>query len=195
MQKLPLWVKLIPFYAVFVVLILTALFIQQNKERAVFAASQHANQVIETQKTEGPTEAPITGIPARIIIARAGIDLSVVNGTYNNGEWVVRDGVANFATITHPLSNQSGTTLIYGHNNPYTFGHLSELQVGDEVIIYTQEGHIFKYRYVTAQDVKPTDVSIFENLEGAPTLKLLTCSGSWLQNRRIFTLQLVEAVR
>jgi LPXTG-site transpeptidase (sortase) family protein len=196
MRKFPLWVKLIPLYAVFGVLGFLAVYIRQEQSHQVTVVAQQANQTISEKKNEVPAETPITGKPARIIAERAGINLPIVNGIYNTktNEWVVKDGVGNFATVTRQLSNQAGTTLIYGHNNSYTFGRLNSLTNGDEVIVYSQEGHIFKYKFVSAEDVKPDDVSVFQNLDGKPMLKLLTCSGTWFQNRHIITLSLEQAV-
>jgi LPXTG-site transpeptidase (sortase) family protein len=100
---------------------------------------------------------------------------------------------ANYAVNTYPVNNSNGTTLIYGHALVYVFGRTQNLKTGDTAFVYTDNGHIFQYQFKDSTTVDPTDTEIFSQLKTSqPVLKLMTCGGSWSQNRRIMTFELVK---
>ncbi len=135
----------------------------------------------------------ISGKPIRITVPRLGIDLQVVDGIYNesDGSWTLSEGQAFYALLTPLVNDFQGNTLIYGHNNKLVFSKLSEIAPGDEARVYTDNGHIFLYKFETAQDVQPDDVKVFE-YRGNPKLTLQTCSGDWYQFRQLFEFSLVR---
>lgn len=135
----------------------------------------------------------ISGKPVRITVPRLGIDLQVVDGVYNeaDGSWSLSEGQAFYALLTPLLNDFQGNTLIYGHNNKLVFSKLSAVAPGDEVRVYTDNGHIFLYKFENSHDVQPDDVKVFE-YRGKPKLTLQTCSGDWYQFRQLFEFSLVR---
>lgn len=128
-----------------------------------------------------------TGRPVRIVLPSMGIDLSVVDGIYNNVTqgWSLSARDAHFALPSSLANDAGGNTLIYGHNNVHVFGTLWKMSKGAEAIVYTDNGHIFRYSYEAAEDVKPDNMAVFEYY-GPPILTIQTCSGNWSEKRRLY---------
>jgi sortase (surface protein transpeptidase) len=138
--------------------------------------------------TQPQTEKPaIAGKPVRITVESLGIDLPVDDGFYNPADntWSLSGYHAQFAHPTPPANDKIGNTLIYGHNNKYVFGPLKKIQDGDNAKVYTDNGHVFTYKFQDAINLNPNDTSIF-NYDGPPILTIQTCSGNWNEWRRLF---------
>jgi LPXTG-site transpeptidase (sortase) family protein len=143
-----------------------------------------------------PKVTKIEGLANRIVIPSLAIDLPVVPQNYSpiTHTWPVASSDANYATDTALNNNIKGETLIYGHDNRAVFGPLLNMPLGAEVYVYTNNGHIFKYRYAGSQDVTPTKLSIIDDMAKAPAgLKLITCTGAYFQYRHLMSLKLVQA--
>lgn len=135
----------------------------------------------------------IGGTPVRIAVPARNIDLTIIQGSFNQqtGEWTLSDIHAHFATNTSVANNKTGSTLVYGHDTMKVFKPLEQLAVGDLAYIYTDNGYKFTYRFRSAIDVPPTDTSIF-SYQGAPILTLQTCSGILSQTRHLMTFDFTE---
>lgn len=140
------------------------------------------------------TEVVVQGKPVRLVAPSIGLDIAIADGIYNfkNKTWTLSKDKAHYAVMTIRPNNKEGNTFIYGHNRREVFSGLAKLKPGDTVTVYTDNNHTFVYRFRSAYDTKPNDDSIFK-YTGDPILTLQTCSGAWFQNRRLFTLDLVEA--
>lgn len=138
--------------------------------------------------------APTHGNPVRITVPALGIDLPVAEGTYNAAAetWSVSTKQANYATNTAPANNVAGDTLIYAHNTKDVFGSLKNLGATDSVFVYTDNGQIFEYSFAEHAVVAPTDTVAISDTDGNADLKLMTCDGTWAQNRRVVSLTLVN---
>lgn len=137
----------------------------------------------------------VAGEPSRILLPRLGIDLPVAAGQYNftSAAWSVTNHTANYAQNTAETNNQHDKTLIYGHWTPSVFGPTKNLKPGDVAYVITDNGHILKYQYISKKVVAPTDVAIFNEFKGKPGLVLMTCQGSWAQERRLMFFSLKAA--
>lgn len=137
----------------------------------------------------------IQGKPVRLVVASLNIDVKVADGVYNSKSqtWTLSKDKAHYALMTPEPNNQEGNTFIYGHNRPEVFARLSKLAVGQDAVIYTDNNHVFTYRFRSAYETNPNDDSLFA-YKGAPILTLQTCSGLWYQNRFLMTFDLVGAV-
>lgn len=136
----------------------------------------------------------LSGKPIRIVIPSVGIDIAVVDGFYNQRTqtWSLSETEAQYATIT-PLANTvEGNTFIYGHNRPAVFKSLLDAKAGASAMVYTDNGHQFIYKLRSWKATKPTDDSLFY-YQGQPILTVQTCSGTFFQNRSLYTFDLVEA--
>jgi LPXTG-site transpeptidase (sortase) family protein len=134
-----------------------------------------------------PKRNVISGVPKRLIISRLGIDLNVLNGSFNTDDqtWTLSGLNAHFADISSEANDYSGSTFIYGHNNKNVFGKLADVRPGDQVQLVTANGFMFSYVYESAHNTRPDDVSAL-NYKGEPILTVQTCSGSFNEWRRMF---------
>jgi LPXTG-site transpeptidase (sortase) family protein len=134
--------------------------------------------------------AAIAGKPVRLQVE--GIDIAIIEGIYNaqTGAWTLTDDKAQFALPTALPNDQSGNTLIYGHNTPRVFADLHALAPGAQARIYTDNDHVFTYAYRSSETVSPTATDIFA-YTGSPQLTLQTCTGFWSEQRKFFYFELV----
>lgn len=142
------------------------------------------------------SESPrIEGEPVRIVVPSAGIDLQVERGYYNANQltWTLSNTKASYAVMTPQSNNKGGNTFIYGHNTAEVFSKLTDMPSDAEAIVYTTNGHQFTYRLARTDVVKP-HMTGFLQYEGPPILTLQTCSGTWYENRSLFTFNLQDAI-
>ncbi|MDB5168403.1 MAG: hypothetical protein JWO55_661 [Candidatus Saccharibacteria bacterium] len=132
------------------------------------------------------------GIPIRVVVPAAAIDLPVKVGSYNpdNASWDVDMDNAYYADVSMPVNNSNGTTLIYGHAQSAIFETLPQIQPATEAIIYTDTGYTFHYQHTSSRLVIPTDVSVF-TANGPPNLVLQTCIGAYSEWRGLYSFKLV----
>lgn len=168
-------------------------FMQTRSENAVPVANAPF-VASATAAANQPTVDYVEGRPVRIAVPSLGIDLQVVNGYYNSQKqtWTLTKDKAQYAVATPLANTKEGNTFIYGHRNKYVFGSLSKIKAGAEVIVYTENGHRFTYRFSGATTTNPEDTSLF-NYHGKPILTVQTCSGAFNQNRQLFIFNLEAA--
>lgn len=132
-------------------------------------------------------QSTVSGKPISILVPRLGIELPVIDGSYNKAAdaWTLTDDKAQFATITDRPNDTGGNTFIYGHNTDRVFGRLVGLTEGDIVQVKTDNNHTFSYVYSGQQIVQPTNTSVLADKPAAPRLTLMTCEGWLSQTRRI----------
>ena len=137
----------------------------------------------------------IEGNPVRIVVPALNIDLKIIDGSYDSitKTWTLTRDKAQYALMTPKPNNQGGNTFIYGHARPEVFAQLPKLPIGAVVSVYTDNNHVFTYRYRSSYETNPNDDSLFQ-YKGAPILTLQTCSGLWYQNRLLMTFDLVRVV-
>ncbi len=152
--------------------------------------SANANQDSWAENTKKPL---VAGIPVRIEIEAAEIDLEVGRGEYDarSQKWTLSSDKAYHAVMTAPANNRNGSTFIYGHNRRSVFARLNKLTVGDLAKVHTDNGHTFYYLLRSVQDVEPSDVEVL-TYQGPPVLTLQTCSGTWYEDRRLFTFDFIK---
>lgn len=134
-----------------------------------------------------PKPTLVTGKPVSISIPSLNIQLSVIDGAYNQktGEWTLTEDKAQFALPSVQPNNETGNTLIYGHYVPAVFAYLHHIQPGAQALVTTDNGYTFTYTYQSSEAFDPTDTSIF-TYQGAPRLTIQTCSGSFMQHRQMY---------
>lgn len=135
----------------------------------------------------------ISGTPTKIALPSLGLDITVDPGIYNSIDhtWTLSPSHAHFAEPSMPPNNKQGNTLIYGHNNDYVFGLLRNIHAGDTAIITADNGHRFYYSFVSAENVKPDNMIVFQ-YQGPPTLVIQTCTGNWNEWRKLSTFKLIK---
>lgn len=137
----------------------------------------------------------VSGKPVRVTVPDYAIDLPVDDGYYNesNGSWTLSDTHAQYAMMTTLANNISGNTLVYGHGTDAVFGKLgaNTPAVGTAAYIYTNNGHVFMYKFIDARSLTPNDVSVLTEQNSPATLTLQTCTGVFSEWRTMFRFQFV----
>ena len=162
------------------------------KSRATTVALEN---VPAAPQTNQPTVSVVMGRPVRMVIESLGMDKLVVEGYFNSadGSWTLSPDTPHFAMPSTLANNYEGNTIIYGHNTDRVFASLDNLQPGDRLRIYTNNGRILTYLFEAKQDVLPNDVSAF-HYSGSPIVTLQTCEGPLDEWRRMFRFNFHEVV-
>lgn len=158
-------------------------------------ASSSRSVVIPTVKKEIKKET-VSGRPVTMWVPSLNIELPIDEGYYNPADstWTLSGYHAHFAMPTMLANNQEGNTLVYGHNNKHVFGPLKGLQPGAELVVKTDNGHVFYYTFESSETVQPDDLSIF-TYEGPPILTLQTCTGNWHELRTLSKFTLTRVIK
>ncbi len=119
----------------------------------------------------------ISGQPVRIIIPRLNVDAAVhrsglqtiVDDGRRYFQWAVPSGFAvGWHETSAPLGGP-GNTVLNGHNNIYgeVFRDLVELEIGDQLILYDNNGQTFNYEIQQQELLAETDQPIAVRIENA----------------------------
>ena len=98
-----------------------------------------------------------------------------------------------------PPIGEKGTAVVDGHLDdglglPAVFWRLSEVNYGDEIDVITKDGH--NLRFVVSglntydYNDKSAAIQIFSQAD-EPTLRLITCDGSWVKDDKTYNKRLV----
>lgn len=167
------------------------LYYQELNARALMAAQNAPKQPSAPQPA--PVRPVISGHPSHLTIPSLSMQLSVIDGYYNekNGTWSLTNDKVQYATPTALPNDTAGNTFIYGHYRPEVFARLHKIQPGSEVAITTSNGYRFIYKYRDNYTIPPTDTSVL-HYEGPAMLTLQTCTGTWFQDRQLFRFDFVR---
>jgi len=141
-----------------------------------------------------PPGAATTGEPAEgqpvgfLTIARIGMnDDVIVEGV---GDDDLRQGPGHYPGT--PLPGQPGNAAIAGHRTTYAapFYNLNELQVGDPIVVQTEQG-TFHYAVSQTEIVAPTDASVLDD-SFASELTLTTCNPRYSASQRLVVVALLQ---
>jgi hypothetical protein len=145
----------------------------------------------------------ISGLPDKIVIPGSSWNGLVVNlpidpGYYDSAtdSWTLSGYRAQFAMVSSLANNFAGETYIYGHNNDYVFGALRHVTpaVGSTALLYTTNGHIFSYSFVSASSVAPDMTSVLD-YRGPPIMVIQTCTGSFNEVRTLYAYKFDKVVQ
>ncbi len=133
------------------------------------------------------------GLPSKLTLSSLNFERDISKGDYDPTSeiWNVSGRGVHYAYPSSQPNDYAGNTLLYGHNNPHTFGPLKKLQEGDTAEVTTGNNLKFTYEFVRWDDYAPEDVSIL-NYEGPPQLTLLTCVGYFNEIRRLYTFKFTK---
>ncbi len=143
----------------------------------------------------------------RVKVKRAVVDIGTITNANGNLEW---NTDKLFATNNRPdlvghlegssLPGERGNTVLVGHNYDYegsgVFVNLHKLQVGDEIVLFTESGQEYDYQVVKVKTVSYTgnnEVDVERHARFlAPSederLTLVTCGGANIGffNKRVY---------
>jgi LPXTG-site transpeptidase (sortase) family protein len=172
-------------------LIPSTYFWYQTKQ--ITQAASTSNEPIVTQPTVVSSPSISTGKPMTLSIPSLNLNLAVADGIYNpkSGQWTLSNDKVHYALKTVQPNDKQGNTLIYGHYRPGVFATLKSIKPGSEVYVKTNNGLTFTYIYAGNRVVDPADGSVFD-YQGKPMLTLQTCTGRFMQDRQLFSFDLVK---
>jgi sortase (surface protein transpeptidase) len=162
-------------------------------------AEQHASEDVAAMPT---SIAQAKTYPVRLEIPAIGVNAAVeAVGVLSNGDletpavhpWV---DVGWFAA--GPVPGEPGSAVIDGHLDrpgayPATFWYLSNMHVGDAVMVVSAQGVTKRFRVTRVAFYPPQAAplqEIFGNTSGT-YLNLITCAGDWIPSQHQTTLRLV----
>lgn len=118
--------------------------------------------------------------PASINIDSLSLNLTISPGIIKDNRWTLFDDKVSWLSTSGDLNQ--GNIILYAHNKPNLFGDLTNLEIGNEIII---EGSGKKQAYVVREKRKvlPTDVESV--ISDKNELTLYTCNGSFDEKRLI----------
>jgi hypothetical protein len=169
-------------------------------------ASPHAPalraQPSPTAKTATPTSPPGQPNPVRLVIPAISIDAPIESvGVLANGDMATPtqspwDDAGWYNSGPRP--GEVGSAVIDGHVNrpqglPAIFWYLSELKVGDVVLVRDAAGTTRTFHVTRLVFYPPAEAplqEIFGN-QGGTYLNLVTCAGDWIPSQHQTTLRLV----
>jgi LPXTG-site transpeptidase (sortase) family protein len=148
--------------------------------------------VILTPNADGSL--PDTSPATRLIIPVIGVDNVIKYVPFEEGSWLIaglREEIAWMGDTSWPgLGSNTGlaghVTLRDGSEGP--FHNLSELQIGDEVVVFTEE-KIYTYQVTTLQEVERSELSVLDPTDKAQ-ITLITCS-DWNKELKTYMKRLV----
>ena len=128
-----------------------------------------------------PLPTPSPEHARQIQIPAIGVDAPIVMG---DGWEQLKQGVGQHIGATNP--GEPGNLVLSAHNDIFgqIFRNLDQLQIGDEIIVYT---NIRSYTYIVDQSIQivdPTFVQVMESTND-PTITLISCYPYLVNNKRI----------
>ncbi|ALS80337.1 class F sortase [Planococcus sp. ANT_H30] len=146
---------------------------------------------VDVQQT-APTQNPINGLkrtgiePSSLKIPSIDVQAEVQHlGITENGEMAVPDNIEDVSWFSPGYQpGQNGRAVIAGHvdgiDGPAIFWDLSQLQLGDEVVVEGKDKTlIFKIHTMESVALDLADVSNVFGYTSSPELVLITCSGTY----------------
>lgn len=130
--------------------------------------------------------------PTQVIMPSTGIDMSVVSvGVDNRNYMEIPESVreAGWYKFGPGPESAEGATVLAAHvdfpgQGVGPFANLRDAQVGAEISVVDEAGVTHIYRVVTVERIPKAEVSLDQvfTKDGAPTLVLITCGGSFDRN-------------
>lgn len=178
---------------IIVVIVMIAVVVFSERKSEVYLPEPAPLQRTSLTTAEGAVS------PSKLIIPRLGVETEVehVGRTASGNMAVPREfGDAGWFREGY-LPGEEGSAVVAGHvddanGNPAVFFNLSSLSEGDSVLVLGEDGTL-EYR-VVRKEIYPYDTADTTEIFGEsdkPMLNLITCDGTWNQNKRTYSERLV----
>lgn len=186
LSKMPLFPRVVSLHIVGWILLFVSLQVWPLQITPTFASTLPHKQTAKV-RLSAVGQPIIMGMPASFRVDRLGINLPVINGTYDEktAQWTLSDNSVQFADMTIEPNDRAGNTLIYGHNTWQVLAPMAAIVAGDIATITTTNNHTFSYVYVSDAVVQPEVTSVLYDNPDTPRLTVMTCDGIWSQTRRL----------
>ncbi len=137
-----------------------------------------------------------SNFPDKILIPKISVDASIqyVGLTTKNNLAVPSNFIDTAWYEDGPVPGQNGTAIIDGHLDdglgfPAVFWNLSKLSVGDEIDITTNGGRTLRFAVTQTDTYNYNDPNASAEIfaqSNAPTIRLITCAGSWVESAKMY---------
>ncbi len=139
-------------------------------------------------------------LPLRLLIPHIGVDAAVQHvGIGKTGNMAVPNNFTDVGWYRYgPIPGEAGSAVIDGHVDngfglPGVFKHLSQVVVGDDIYVETQDGGRLHFTVTDIEayphDAAPTGLIFSRN--GPARLVLITCEGTWVPGEKTYDHRLV----
>jgi len=139
--------------------------------------------------------------PIRLIITSIQVDAEVEPmGITSAGDMESPSGPKTVGWYKFgPYPGESGNAVIAGHFGPWqngetsVFNNLSQLKKGDTIDVVNEHGinTTFEVRELRVYDKDADTSEVFGKGDGRAHLNIITCTGSWNSNQKIYSKRLV----
>jgi LPXTG-site transpeptidase (sortase) family protein len=164
-----------------------------------YAPSLEAQTTNQPQNNATKEDPPASSYPKELIIPSINVNSKVVYvGVTKLGNMATPNNFTDVGWYEYgKLPGEEGTAVIAGHVNdgvafPAVFGNLNKVNIGDDVFVDTVSGgqiHFVVTNIATYDFNAPTQ-EIF-NQNNGKYLKLITCSGVWVNKYKTHNKRLV----
>jgi LPXTG-site transpeptidase (sortase) family protein len=153
-------------------------------------------QSSEINESPTPTSVRSPEVPVRIIIPNLQVETEIESVTVDsNGNMDVPKDWNNTAWYSlGPKPGEKGSSVIDGHldtpsGDPAIFANISNLKKGDEIKVIDEKNNTYTFSVFSVKNYElsemPLDEIFSRNTE--PMLNLITCSGVFDQNKKMYT--------
>lgn len=141
------------------------------------------------------TKTVVNPVPARLILSRLGLDVTVQQGSYDakNHSWKLDSQHAFLVTPGQEPLLTTSWPLIYGHLRSEVFAPLSKVERGDILEVVGNDGRTYEYAFAGSVAVTPEQGALINSPPQGHGLQLLTCEGLFFDKRRILYFTLINA--
>lgn len=140
------------------------------------------------------SEEPIPELPVRLLIPKIGVDAYVQYvglAEDDSGEMAIPSNLVDVGWYQNGVRpGMDGNAVMAGHLNgkgglEAVFSYLHTLEVGDEVIIMSEEDleNTFRVVRIETYDYDAPTAEVFVSTDGRARLNLITCGGEWLSQQ------------
>jgi sortase (surface protein transpeptidase) len=138
--------------------------------------------------------------PQRLVIPSIGVDAAVESvGLEADGGMGAPRSPGNVAWYNLGVApGRQGNAVMAGHlddrqGKPAVFWSLDKLQIGQEILVVDGQGSTFKYQVseVASYRTGTTPIPYVFGATGATRLNLITCTGTWNRDVRLYSHRLV----
>ncbi|OGG10383.1 hypothetical protein A2699_01085 [Candidatus Gottesmanbacteria bacterium RIFCSPHIGHO2_01_FULL_43_15] len=137
-----------------------------------------------------PKEAEIEHRPQVLTIDSLHLKLPIFLAEIKGSKWDDTDqGVSFLKTSTLP--GHVGNSIIYGHNWPNLLGRLSQIRIGDTVVVGYDDGTSQNFKVKLIDTVTPDESYIVTQTTSDVRLTLYTCTG-WFDRMRLVVTAVAE---
>ncbi|MES2215809.1 MAG: class F sortase [Patescibacteria group bacterium] len=166
---------------------------------------------LPTSHVEYSFQAPPTGVQSSGQSASVGSPLRLIIPSIRIDAKVQQVGIAKSGNMMPPsnftdvgwyklgaVPGQLGSAVFAGHVDnalalPGVFKHLADVAVGDDVYVRSEDGKLlhFKVTDTTTYNYKDVPTDLIFNQNDKARIRLITCSGTWVQNDKSYNERMV----